>query len=122
MNFGDILHDPELETSFVLTRSNETVNHHGRVEFTDKETPLDGVILPATEKQLERLPEEHRSSEVISIYCETLLSSGGEDLAADRVAWSGEEYEIISVKDFIDVAGFCEALAKPTSAMGRGVV
>ena len=121
MNFGDILQDPELATEFILTRSQETVNDKGRAEFTNTDTPVTGVILPATAKQIERLPEERRSSETLAVYSPKLLTEGGETLAADVIAWGGDTYEVQSVKDYMQLAGFCEALIQSTSVVGRDV-
>lgn len=121
MNFNDVFDDPELITEFTLTRSQETVNEQGRAEFLPTDIPLTGVILPATEKQMERLPEEHRNSEIMAVFCEHELTSGSDTYAADVITQRGESYEIVSVKDWMKVAGFCEALAKSTSVMGREV-
>jgi hypothetical protein len=121
MNFDDILQDPELATEFVLIRSTETVNDSGRAEREETESNLTGVILPATEKQLERLPEEHRNSEVIAVYCPHQITSGSPTLAPDRVTWRGEAFEVVQVKDFMQAAGYCEALAKSTTPLGREV-
>lgn len=121
MNFDDIFDDPELKTEFMLTRTTESVNVNGRAEFLPTDIPLKGVILPATEKQMERLPEEHRNSEIMAIYCAYQITSGSETLAADVVTHRGESYEVISVKDWMQLAGYCEGLAKSTSVMGREI-
>jgi hypothetical protein len=106
---------------FRLVRSTESVDAHGRTVLAPTSSPEPGTILPATDQQLERLDAEDRSSEIVAIYTPTLLTTGTDTLAADRVTWKGEDYEVFQVQDFMDTAGFCVALARATSGHGREV-
>lgn len=107
------------DVEFILTRSVETVNSHGRTVLTPMSTEEQGTILPATDQQLERLDVADRSTETVGIYCNKLLTTGTGSLAADVVTWKGQDYEVFQVQDFMDQAGFCVALGRATSGRGR---
>jgi len=121
MHFDDILDDPELVTDFTLTRSRETINDKGRVMTSSTNTPVTGVILPATAKQVERLPEERRNTETLAVYSPKLLTAGGTTFGADIVVWQNASYEVASVKDYMSVAGYCEGLIQSTDVVGQDI-
>lgn len=121
MNFDDILNDPEMTTEFVLTRTTLAVGDTGRTSKAEAVSTLAGVILPATDQQLERLDVGDRSSEVVAVYSKTPLTSGTDELAPDEVTWRGTTYRIKQVQDWTTMAGFCVALAISISMHGGGV-
>ncbi|MGE4504039.1 MAG: hypothetical protein AB7D51_01730 [Desulfovibrionaceae bacterium] len=118
--FNEILSDPDLPVQeFTVTRRAEVMDEHGRAVHTPTDMPTIGVILPATDKQLERLEDGDRSSEVIAVYSAFDLTNGSEGYAPDLVSWRGDTYEVKQLQDFVESAGFCVALAGSISMQGR---
>lgn len=73
---------------------------------------IEAVIVPASGRQLERLPEGQRTKDVIAIYSPTELRTASVAGApADQVEWSGAQYQVQSVKAWNEAGGFFEALA-----------
>lgn len=111
MDFTDVLNDPEEVTSYTLARITLTVDDTGEASRSVAESAVSGVILPATDRQLERMPEGDRGSEVVAVYTETLLTAGTSALAPDEITWNGRTYRVRQVQDWMAVAGYCMALA-----------
>lgn len=121
LDIASLITDPDFARPFSLTRSDRAVDTHGRAVLTEVDIPVTGVILPATDKQLQRLPEGDRSMETIAVYARIKITPGSKSNAPDRVTWRGEIYEVKQVQDWMDTAGFCVALAASTSRQGREV-
>lgn len=119
-NVSDVLNDPELVQTIPVTRATETVGNKGRTQLATRDFTVQGVVHPATEEQLERLPEADRSSETIAVYTATPLTAGDETLAPDTVTWRGGTYKVKSVMDYKDY-GFCEALAVSDTMQGKRI-
>ena len=121
LDVSDVLADPDLEITFTLIRATVTIDGSGRASRQAEKTTLSGVILPATDQQLDRLPEGDRSSEVVAVYCVRQLTSGTETLAPDEITWRGMTYRIKQILDMVTVGGFCTALAISIGMHGREV-
>jgi len=121
MDLAGVITDPDFYRPFTLIRSERTVDDHGRTVLATTSSEAWGVILPATDKQLERLPEGDRNAETLAVYCLQLLTSGTATLAADMIIWQGGDYEIFQVQDWMAAAGYCVALMRSTSMQGREV-
>jgi hypothetical protein len=84
-------------------------------EYTAGATTLstiEAVIVPASGRQLQRLPEAQRSTEAIAIYTATALRTAEASGApGDRVTYGGRVFEVQSVKPWNEAGGFCEAIA-----------
>jgi hypothetical protein len=68
LDVSDLLDDPDFRQNFTVARITETVTSKGRAELSSTNLTISGVIVPATPRQLERLPEADRSSEIIAVY------------------------------------------------------
>lgn len=119
LDVSDVLNDPDFRQDFTVTRSVETVNLKGRGETSSEIIPASGCIVPATPRQLERLPEAERSSEIMAIYSNVQLTPGSETLAPDQVTWRGRNYRVVSLDDYADYGGWCVALAAAVDMQGR---
>lgn len=113
IDLASLVTDPDFASTFTLTRLTETVDTHGRATNTSEDLPMFGMILPATDEQLERLEEADQTSEVLAVYCTTLLSTDG-----DIIIWKNEQYEVFQVQDWMDTAGFCVGLVRNTEELG----
>lgn len=112
MNFDDMLTDPELGgVEFLLERITLTVDDTGKAVRSAVERTVRGAILPATDRQLERMPEGDRGSEVVAVYVQELLTAGTSELAPDEINRNGRTYRVRQVQDWMATAGYCMALA-----------
>lgn len=112
MIFDDMFTDPELGgADLTLARITLTVDDTGKAVRSVVERTLSGSILPATDRQLERMPEGDRGSEVVAIYVQTLLTAGTSKLAPDEITFQGRTYRVRQVQDWMATAGYCLGLA-----------
>lgn len=121
IDMSDVFTDPDLVQDIPVTRATETVDGNGRTALSSEALFMTGTILPAEDKLLERLPEADRSGEIVAVYSTGQLTSGTETLAPDKVTWRGETYEVLKVLDYLEVGGFCVALARAASMHGREI-
>lgn len=120
MDMADVLLDPDYCVDFPVIRSVETVDDHGRAQTVDTEIPAQGAIHPATEEELEILPEAQRVEEIVAVYTATRLTAGDDTHGADRVGWQGGTYKVLKVMDYSQF-GFVMALAQNESMMGKEI-
>ena len=104
MNVTDAIMDPELGmTSFSVSRIVYTRTPSGTTAQTASASVL-GTIHPAAAEELQLLPEEERSETAIVIHTDFALSTGEDRgktfTAPDRVAWNGNTYRVVSVRDW----------------------
>src|SRR6056297_1476148 len=75
------------------------------------ETTISGSMQPASQRDLEELPEGRRISEGMKLYTAaplfTALSS--EEKNADIIAYDGKEYEVVSVRNWKKTTQFYRA-------------
>lgn len=119
LDMSDVLNDPDFSQTFTVTRSVETVNLKGRGETSLEVIPASGVLVPATPRQLARLPEADRSSEIIAVYSREPLTPGSDTFKPDLVTWRGRNYRVVSLDDYADYGGWCVALAAACDMQGR---
>jgi len=117
----ELLADPAWATTFSLTRTAVTVGADGRAVTSSETRTLSGVILPASDRELARLPEGDRSTEVLAVYCMQMLTVGTQTLAPDEITWRGLVYRVRQVQDWTTVGGCCQALAVAVQPYGREV-
>ena len=82
----------------------------GRFETDVNELPAYGIIQPASQEELNQVPEGDRASGVIVIRTTAQIQMAGADRAdaSDEVRWQGALYKVLAVKPWFDY-GFCEA-------------
>ena len=113
--FASALLDPDLgSTPFQVVRPAVRVSQ-GTTERTFQVFSASGCVHPGTPDMLKLLPEEERHETFIVIYTTFPLSlgenSGGTSYtAADRIAWDGKTWKLVSLQDWKPF-GFCRAAA-----------
>lgn len=96
--------------SFRYIRTATAVNDRGRAENTETEHDAVGVIRPASAETLERLPEGARDADSISVYTQTMLTAGTDELQADVIIHKEARYLVKAAWGWGDY-GFCHAVA-----------
>lgn len=100
----------------ILVRSfggawDKTTHKYANVTFFD--TPTDAAVQPSTPKEVEKLEENERTKEAITVYTSTPLqtsdvSSQGK---ADVVVWMNKSYEVKLTEDWSEQAGYSRSIA-----------
>ena len=109
------IRDPELGAAgFQVIRPMCTVSQ-GETTRTTQVFPAVGCIHPGTPDVLKLLPEEERHETLIAVYTAFPLSlgenSGGTAYtAADRIAWNGKTWKLVSLQDW-PAFGCCRGTA-----------
>ena len=80
-----------------LCRRAVTIDAHGRTAVTETTTPIGAVVRPATEKDLERLPEGDRDRGHIKVLSESEMTAGTEAVQPDEIIWSGSRWVVKTV-------------------------
>ena len=114
MNVTDAILDPELGmTAFSVTRPVYTRTPAGVTEQEAVSSAL-GTIHPAAAEELQLLPEEERSETAVVIHTDFALSTGEDRgkryTGPDRIAWRGNTYRVVSVRDW-SAFGYYKAIA-----------
>lgn len=95
LDVSEIILDPDLADLFVLVRRNETISAKGRSEVAEVLLPDQvGVFCAATPDDLQRLPEEQRTSRAFSLVTKTRLRASGIGFQPDVVRWAGVDYTV----------------------------
>lgn len=77
------------------------------------DTPTDAVVNPSTSKEIEKLPENERTKEAITVYTRNplLTSDVSSQGKADQIVWNGRTYEVQVVGDWSVQAQYAFAVA-----------
>ncbi len=80
---------------------------------TSFDTPTDAVVQPSTPKEVEKLPENERTKEAITLYIRNALltSDVSAQGKADHIVWSGKTYEVKVSETWEVQAQYAKAIA-----------
>ena len=113
INLGYLMTDPLFATPYtVLRRTGEYVE--GEWEESElEELQYYGPVQPATEREIEQLPEGDRQGSIMKFFCKppNKLYISGDNGLSDEIMFAGRKYKIISVKDW-ERYGYIRAFAK----------
>lgn len=113
IDLTELLRDPEFVNTFAVIRREQVEDGDDYAELESRHETA-GSIQPATARELERLPEEDRDRETISIFTEFPLRHGGRGMARpDRILWGGASYLVVGIEPWHHLgATFVKALAQ----------
>lgn len=94
LDVNRVLLDAHFRTTVTLCRRAVTIDEHGRTAVTETTTPIGAVVRPATEKDLERLPEGDRDRGHIKVLSETAMQAATAGAQPDEVIWSGARWVV----------------------------
>ena len=97
LDVNRVLLDAHFRTTVTLCRRAVTIDEHGRTAVTETTTPIGAVVRPATEKDLERLPEGDRDRGYIKVLSESEMTAGTEAVQPDEIVWSGARWVVKTV-------------------------
>lgn len=83
------------------------------VRGAETSTATSAVVQPSTPKEVEKLPENERTKEAITLYTiDALVASDvSAQRSADLIDWQGRTYEVQRVEDWTSQAKYALAIA-----------
>ena len=112
LDVNRVLLDAHFRTTVTLCRRAVTIDEHGRTAVTETTTPIGAVVRPATEKDLERLPEGDRDRGYIKVLSESEMTAGTEAVQPDEIIWSGSRWVVKTVDSWIYGRCFWSAICE----------
>ena len=112
LDVNRVLLDAHFRTQVTLCRRAGTIDEHGRTAVTETTTPIGAVVRPATEKDLERLPEGDRDRGYIKVLSESEMTAGTEAVQPDEIIWSGSRWVVKTVDSWIYGRCFWSAICE----------
>ena len=94
LDVNRVLLDAHFRTTVTLCRRAVTIDEHGRTAVIETTTPIGAVVRPATEKDLERLPEGDRDRGYIKVLSESEMHAGTAGSQPDEIIWSGARWVV----------------------------
>lgn len=130
LDFTDVLLSIEFLDDFGVTATTRSMNARGiEVDLVAPQVTAQGIVTPAKDSRLARLPDGSRLAATLDIYTQFPLTNGfkSDDTAsraADIVTWRGRTYTVMAVEDYSHFGqGFIHAqadllLLNPDQPMG----
>ena len=112
LDVNRVLLDAHFRTTVTLCRRAVVIDEHGRTAVTETTTPIGAVVRPATEKDLERLPEGDRDRGHIKVLSESEMTAGTEAVQPDEIIWSGSRWVVKTVDSWMYGRCFWSAICE----------
>lgn len=117
IDVSDVLDDPDFMQTFTRYRCTRALAHHGESTPTyDSGTPLQGVIEPASQADLQVLEEGTRLSDVVAVYTKADVRIGDSSNAPDVVLVNGARHVCLHIEDFRSNGNYVRVLAQRLAA------
>ena len=97
LDVNRVLLDAHFRTTVTLCRRAVTIDEHGRTAVTETTSTIGAVVRPATEKDLERLPEGDRDRGYIKVLSESEMTAGTAGAQPDEIVWAGARWVVKTV-------------------------
>jgi hypothetical protein len=115
LDVSDVLDDPDFNSAFTIIRATATVDNSGMNQITSTTSQAIGVIQPATQGDLDRLPDAARQTGSIKLYTRFRLNIDALGVQSDRILWDGSTYTVNTSNSWLYGAGYYESLAVLTT-------
>ena len=112
LDVNRVLLDAHFRTTVTLCRRAVAIDEHGRTAVTETASTIGAVVRPATEKDLERLPEGDRDRGYIKVLSESEMTAGTEAVQPDEIIWSGSRWVVKTVDSWIYGRCFWSAICE----------
>lgn len=112
LDVNRVLLDAHFRTTVTLCRRAVTIDAHGRTAVTETTSTIGAVVRPATEKDLERLPEGDRDRGYIKVLSESEMHAGMAGAQPDEIEWSGSRWVVKTVDSWIYGRCFWSAICE----------
>jgi hypothetical protein len=119
----EILADPDLADSFVVTRTRQITDTHGRtVALQPSTTTVVGVVQPMSGRTLNMMPDMVNVSGAIELWTTYRLEGPSETTQSDVVTWQGRNYMVQNVQPFTNYGqGYVHAVCQLIDLVAKDV-
>ncbi len=116
---AELLYDPDLSQPFTVERSVGSFGPGGWAEGSPISIPLNGVIYPTTQAELQQVPEGDRVTGMATFASPLplyLTHASGVAGTSDRITWHGNVYKLVHLFDYGDYGAWAAAGVRVTGA------
>jgi hypothetical protein len=92
--------DPSFIDTFTVLRRVQVLNQYGRIDIQIQQFEADGVVVPTSPNDLQRLPDLQYMNKSISIYTQCLLQGPTPGHQPDEILWHGSQFIVRSLDDY----------------------
>jgi len=112
IDVSDLLLDPDFINNLSLIHRTATVSAQGKTELTEEEVATVGSVQPAPVKDIQRLPDALRMSDVRKFWIKAEILADGDAQYPDIIVFQGKRFQVISVETWLNYgagwnAGLC---------------
>lgn len=101
IDVSDLLLDPDFVDTVWLVHRSVVINSQGENVITDAAPVVTvGSVQPASNKQLQRLPEALRSSDVRAFYIKARILNDGSTTYPDIIVFNSRRFQVQSIEDW----------------------
>lgn len=102
IDVSEIVNDPDFQDTITITRRAQTINDYGENVLVPVISTMLAVVQAGNGETLERNPGYSVMTDWITIYAQFDFKTDGEGFYADLIGWSGRNYQVKTVTDFIN--------------------
>lgn len=118
IDLSELVHDDDFCTHFTVCKVSKVVWERGVPTQTRTSVIVEGIVLPASAKDLDMLPEGDRVQGMKTfITDECSLDVGNTEKTSDVCVWKGRSYKLISAWDY-SANGYYKAVGSLMSEEG----
>ena len=109
LSVSDLLNDFDFVQSFTVYRKTMT-RQRGNIDSAETSLAFSGVALPATQIELNQIPEGDRQTGAMCFYTQQEIKITNTAGTSDEILWHGNRYRVHIVEPYVDY-GFWKAIA-----------
>lgn len=102
IDVSELLLDPDFISSLTLIHRTATVDDFGQTVLTEKTFDTVGSVQPASNREMQRLPEALRTSDIRVFYIKSEIQSDGDDQYPDIILFQGFRYQVKSIESWLN--------------------
>lgn len=112
VDVSELLLDPDFVNTVSLIHRAATVSSQGKTQIVETTIETIGSVQPAPTKEIQRLPDALRMSDVRKFWIKAEILADGESQYPDIIVFQGKRFQIVNVETWLNFglgwnAGLC---------------
>lgn len=112
VDVSELLLDPDFVNTVSLIHRAATVSSQGKTQIVETTVETIGSVQPAPTKEIQRLPDALRMSDVRKFWIKAEILADGESQYPDIIVFQGKRFQIVNVETWLNFgngwnAGLC---------------